>query len=143
MIAGEDVFYAVQSKYGEQSTGLTESMQYDTSRRLNELGATANANRVTFYTIDAAGLRVYSSISAENATAGQGNAVVSGRKLLPKTAFLPRHRAWQASCSFWARRVRAQVAARRDAHGAVGGRLNVSRMSQSSRDDRIGERMEQ
>ena len=72
MIAGEDVFYAVQSKYGEQSTGLTEAMQFDISRRLIELAATANANRVTFYTIDAAGLRVYSSISAENQTAGQG-----------------------------------------------------------------------
>ena len=72
MIAGQDVFYAVQSKYGEQSTGLTESMQFDTSRRLTELAATANANRVTFYTIDAAGLRIQSSISAENATAGQG-----------------------------------------------------------------------
>ena len=72
MIVGQDVYYAVQLKYGEQSTGLTESMQFDTSRRLTELAATANANRVTFYTIDAAGLRVYSSISAENATAGQG-----------------------------------------------------------------------
>ncbi|HVG07301.1 MAG TPA: VWA domain-containing protein [Thermoanaerobaculia bacterium] len=72
MIAGQDVYYAVQSKFGEQSTGLTESMQFDTSRRFTELTATANANRVTFYTIDAAGLRVYSSISAENQTAGQG-----------------------------------------------------------------------
>ena len=72
MIAGQDVYYAVQSKYGEQATGLTESMEFDVSRRLTELTATANANRVTFYTIDAAGLRVYSSISAENATAGQG-----------------------------------------------------------------------
>lgn len=72
MIAGEDVFAAVQSKYGEQATGLTVAMQYDTSRRFNELTAHANANRVTFYTIDAAGLRPYSSVSAENATAGQG-----------------------------------------------------------------------
>jgi VWFA-related protein len=73
MIAGEDVFYAVQSKYGEQSAGgLTTSIQYDASRRFTELAAQANANRVTFYTIDAAGLRVYSSVSAENQTAGQG-----------------------------------------------------------------------
>ncbi len=72
MIAGQDVFYAVQSKYAEQTTGLTTTMQYDASRRFNELAANANANRVTFYTIDAAGLRVYSSISAENQTAGQG-----------------------------------------------------------------------
>ena len=72
MIAGQDVYYAVQSKYGEQTVGLTTSIQYDASRRFNELAAQANANRVTFYTIDAAGLRVYSSISAENQTAGQG-----------------------------------------------------------------------
>jgi VWFA-related protein len=72
MIAGQDVFYAVQSKYGEQSTTMTTSIQYDASRRFNELASQANANRVTFYTIDAAGLRVYSSISAENQTAGQG-----------------------------------------------------------------------
>jgi VWFA-related protein len=72
MIAGQDVFYAVQNKYGEQSTGLTEQFQWDTSKRFTELTAQANANRITFYTIDAAGLRVYSSTSAENATAGSG-----------------------------------------------------------------------
>ncbi len=72
MIAGQDVFYAVQGKYAEQSTGLTTSVQYDASRRFTELANQANANRVTFYTIDAAGLRVYSSISAENQTAGSG-----------------------------------------------------------------------
>ncbi len=73
MIAGQDVFYAVQSKYGEQSAGgLTTSIQFDASRRFTELASQANANRVTFYTIDAAGLRVYSSVSAENQTAGQG-----------------------------------------------------------------------
>jgi VWFA-related protein len=72
MIAGQDVFYAVQSKYGEQSTSLTTAVQYDASRRFNELASQANANRVTFYTIDAAGLRVNSSTSAENQTAGQG-----------------------------------------------------------------------
>jgi VWFA-related protein len=66
MIAGQDVFYAVQSKYGEQSTSLTQTLQFDVSRRLTELAAQANANRTTFYAIDAAGLRVYDSMSAEN-----------------------------------------------------------------------------
>jgi VWFA-related protein len=66
MMAGQDVFYAVQNKFGEQSTSLTESFQFDTSRRFQELTAQANANRITFYTIDAAGLRVYDSVSAEN-----------------------------------------------------------------------------
>ncbi len=65
MIAGQDVFYAVQNKYGEQSS-LIQSLEFDASRRLTELTAQANANRVTFYTIDAAGLRPYDSVSAEN-----------------------------------------------------------------------------
>jgi len=67
MIAGQDVFYAVQNKYAEQSTSLTQTMEFDTSRRFEELTAQANANRISFYTIDAAGLRPYESNSAENA----------------------------------------------------------------------------
>jgi VWFA-related protein len=66
MIAGQDVFYAVQNKYAEQSTSLTQTLEFDISRRLTEVAAQANANRVTFYTIDAAGLRAYESVSAEN-----------------------------------------------------------------------------
>ncbi len=66
MISGQDVFYALQNKYGEQSTSLTQTLEFDMSRRLTELTAQANANRITFYTIDAAGLRVYDSVSAEN-----------------------------------------------------------------------------
>ncbi|HVR07701.1 MAG TPA: VWA domain-containing protein [Thermoanaerobaculia bacterium] len=71
MVVGEDVFYAVQNKYPGTSI-ISESSEFDTSRRFDELTSQANANRVTFYTIDAGGLRVYSSTSAENATAGQG-----------------------------------------------------------------------
>ncbi|HEX4497116.1 MAG TPA: VWA domain-containing protein [Thermoanaerobaculia bacterium] len=66
MIAGQDVFYAVQNKYGEQTTTGTSSLEYNVANRLDELTAQANANRVTFYTIDAAGLRSYDSNSAEN-----------------------------------------------------------------------------
>lgn len=73
MIAGQDVFYAVLNKYSEQSTSLTQTLEFDISRRLNELAAQANANRLTFYTIDAAGLRAYESVSAENrGTSGGG-----------------------------------------------------------------------
>lgn len=71
LIVGQDVYYAVQEKF-KDTTGITQSFDYDTSRRFRELTSTANANRVTFYTIDAAGLRSYSSISAENQTPGQG-----------------------------------------------------------------------
>ncbi|HKI00506.1 MAG TPA: VWA domain-containing protein [Thermoanaerobaculia bacterium] len=66
MVSGQDVFYAVQNKYSDQSTSLTQTFEFDASRRFTELTAQANANRVTFYTIDAAGLRVYESTTAEN-----------------------------------------------------------------------------
>lgn len=66
LIAGQDLFYAVQSKYREQSSSMTSTLEYDTSKRFNELTAQANANRITFYTIDAAGLRGYESNTAEN-----------------------------------------------------------------------------
>src|SRR6185295_15247997 len=66
MISGQDVFYAVQNKYNEQTTSLTQTLEFDSSRRFTELAAQANANRITFYTIDAAGLRVYESTTAEN-----------------------------------------------------------------------------
>jgi VWFA-related protein len=66
MIAGQDIFYAVQNKWGEQSTSLTQTLEFDVSRRLQELAYQANANRITFYTIDAAGLRTYESTSAAN-----------------------------------------------------------------------------
>jgi VWFA-related protein len=66
MIAGQDVFYALQNKFGGQTNSMTSSLEYNVSRRLDELTAQANANRITFYTIDAAGLRSYDSNSAEN-----------------------------------------------------------------------------
>ena len=62
--AGEDLYYALQEKFKEQ-VSLLEAQTYDLSRTFQELAAEANANRVTFYTIDAAGLRVSSAASAE------------------------------------------------------------------------------
>jgi len=73
MIAGQDLFYAVQNKYGEQTSSMITTMQYDASKRFNELTAQANANRITFYTIDAAGLRGYESTTAENQGPGPSN----------------------------------------------------------------------
>jgi VWFA-related protein len=69
MIAGQDIFYAVQNKYGEQSSSMTSTLEFNVGRRLDELTSQANANRITFYTIDAAGLRSYDSNSAENQAA--------------------------------------------------------------------------
>ena len=69
MVAGEDAFHAVQEKFSSATGSVLEARNYDASRRYKELVASANANRITFYTLDAAGLRVSSAISAENRTA--------------------------------------------------------------------------
>lgn len=64
MIAAGDLLAAVEQKF-EQMSAMSERMSYDTSRRFEELGAQANAHGVTFYTLDAAGLRIYGSKTAE------------------------------------------------------------------------------
>lgn len=70
-VPGEDIFHAIQEKY--QSTSiLSEIREFDTSRRFEELIQVANANRVTFYTIDAAGLRTPTSASVTTTRAGTG-----------------------------------------------------------------------
>lgn len=69
MIASEDVFHLVKQKY-ENALSLNEMTEYDLSRRFQELAAKANANRVSFYTIDARGLTVLSQGSVDAATAG-------------------------------------------------------------------------
>lgn len=69
MVAAEDIFHAIQEKFTDATSATLEARSYDASRRFEELVATANANRITFYTLDAAGLRMSSSISAENQTA--------------------------------------------------------------------------
>lgn len=67
MVAGEDLFHAVQEKFaGASTSAITESFSYNMSRQFTELTAQANASRITFYTLDAAGLRVASDFSAEN-----------------------------------------------------------------------------
>jgi VWFA-related protein len=78
MIVAQDVFQAVQDKYSSAGgSAVMESLRYDMSRRYLELAAQANANRISFYTIDAAGLRVSSAVSAENRTANSSGMVDS------------------------------------------------------------------
>jgi len=76
MRPGEDIFYALEDqtrKTGGNDQGiLMEIHHYDMSRDFRQLTTKANANRVTFYTLDAAGLRTYSYMEAQNATAGGG-----------------------------------------------------------------------
>ncbi len=66
---GEDMYYVLQDKFKEQ-VSLLESQEFDASRKFQELAADANANRVTFYTIDAAGLRAASSADVESSSPG-------------------------------------------------------------------------
>jgi VWFA-related protein len=71
MIAGEDLYSAVNERFPEIK--VTEAFQFDASRRFRELTEQANANRVTFYAIDAGGLRSDSSFDAENAGSSLNN----------------------------------------------------------------------
>jgi VWFA-related protein len=68
MRAAEDVYYKLQDKYERSS--LLDAQNYDASRRFQELANQANANRVTFYTLEATGLRVGSAASAEESRPG-------------------------------------------------------------------------
>ena len=69
MIAGEDIFYAIQQKFKEEMS-LNELVEYDMSRRFQELANQANTNRVSFYTIDARGLTVLSQGTVDYDIAG-------------------------------------------------------------------------
>jgi VWFA-related protein len=69
MVPAQELFHAVDALHPAGSGAITESLGFDASRLFQELAAQANANRVTFYTIDAAGLRVDSSIDVQNRTA--------------------------------------------------------------------------
>lgn len=70
MLPGEDLYYALNRKFGD-STPLTEMRQFDASRRFQELTAHANSSGVTFYTIDAAGLRAGGGTSVDMSSAGE------------------------------------------------------------------------
>ncbi len=68
MRAGEDLFQLAAQEHAELQNRGSISLQanrYDAGRRYQVLTAHANANRVTFYTLEAAGLRSHSSLSAE------------------------------------------------------------------------------
>jgi len=68
MRPAEDLYQAIAEKFDDPSA-ITESTFWDQSRRFGELTARANANRVTFYTIEAAGLRSSSSGMADTSSA--------------------------------------------------------------------------
>ncbi len=65
MTAAQDLFYLLDVKYSGHVGGQLMANRYSARRRFRELAARANANRVTFYTLEAAGLRSHGSLSAE------------------------------------------------------------------------------
>lgn len=69
MRSAEDLYYLLDQKFTEQHQ-LMETFRYDLTREYQELTNRANSNRVTFYTLDAEGLRTYSYIDAQNQVAG-------------------------------------------------------------------------
>ncbi len=70
MTPGEDVFNALQDKFKDASSVLLETHNWDLSRRFQELVSSANANRISFYSLDAAGLRMSTGASAEERNPG-------------------------------------------------------------------------
>ena len=68
MIPGMELFYEA-SKGMNDSTILSRMFEFDRTRTYRQLAATANAQDVTLYTIDASGLSLHGMGSAEYATA--------------------------------------------------------------------------
>ncbi len=75
MRPGEDVFHAMSEHFQGESGVLLEGQRYDLSRNFQALTSRANANRVTFYALEAAGLRTYSYMDASNASFNGGSQV--------------------------------------------------------------------
>ncbi len=69
MTPGEDLFHALQHKFQDTSV-LSRMRDFDLSRKFTRLTDAANTNEVTFYTIDAAGLRVAFSNTAASSRRG-------------------------------------------------------------------------
>ena len=69
MIPAEDMYYALSQKF-QDSTSITLSREFDSSRRFMQLASSAATNQVVLYTIDAAGLRAPESSSVQTAYTG-------------------------------------------------------------------------
>ncbi|MCH7664785.1 MAG: VWA domain-containing protein [Acidobacteria bacterium] len=64
MLAGEEMFHSVAEKFGV-SEPYSDIPRYDTTRKFESLDRRANAHRVSFYTLDAGGLRGFQFGAAE------------------------------------------------------------------------------
>ncbi len=65
MTPGEDMFFVYDQRFKARVAGQLRANRYSGRRLFRELTARANSNRVTFYTLEAAGLRSHTSLSAE------------------------------------------------------------------------------
>jgi VWFA-related protein len=79
MIAGQDLYYALANVYDEPSA-ITGATRYDQSRNFRALAGLANAQDVTFYTIDASGLEVAGLGTAEYARPQDNIAATIGQQ---------------------------------------------------------------
>ena len=68
MVPGQSLYQAVQQRFADISA-LGEAITRDESRNFMKLISRANSNRISFYTIDAGGLRTRSGFGAENRAA--------------------------------------------------------------------------
>ncbi|MCP3937883.1 MAG: hypothetical protein GY708_21250, partial [Actinomycetia bacterium] len=76
MRAGDDIFHAMNDEFQNTADNvLMDGLRYDLSRDFQKLTNRANAHRVTFYTLEAAGLRTYSYMDASNASIGGGSRI--------------------------------------------------------------------
>lgn len=64
---GEELFDTIQKKFQNQTSAMTEAFQFDRTASYLALVREANAQGVTFYAIDAAGLQADENISPERA----------------------------------------------------------------------------
>ncbi len=82
MTAGEDLFFMLTNRFGDDAALVAlRSNRYDNRRLFRELTATANANRVTFYTLEARGLRSHTSLSAEYGGSVGRDGTVAGSRI--------------------------------------------------------------
>lgn len=76
MRAAEDMFYALEDRFNDPLASL-QIQEFDVSRRFRELTREASSSRVTFYTLDAAGLRIPAAADAANYQVRRGTIVDS------------------------------------------------------------------
>ncbi len=70
--AGADIYEALAERFPDDSSIRSDGFRYDMTGELESLTRQANANRVTFYTLDAFGLRTFTYSDASNARLAGG-----------------------------------------------------------------------